>query len=316
MGEDTRYVSHQAANAAALEPRRSAPVEWALHQEPHRHYKVNTGDKWSWQNRDKTRIASVTTVLDGDTDWLLSWAVGKALVAAEAAMNSLGKVRYLLEDEDFGELCEATGLMPNTYRDLKGGIGTAGHEYLEWRLRRLTGRVADPQCALPYGYRRAIDAFLDETGFVAVVDDRGPRVERAVGDEARAVAGTYDAQGRVGCGRFVLESAGPPPLEPIRVASSLHRIDLKSSNTLQPKMLAQLACYERLAVLCGEDRSDYLTIIHIDACGNWTPTSIPTGGPEEEAALAYFDAALVLYRRAPELRKLLSSPYPLEPGDS
>lgn len=273
---------------------------WALHQSPHRHYRHLRDDgKWSWESRDRTRIASVTAVLDGDIDWLLSWAVGKALVAAEAACYG----PWAAECEDFAEACDATGLMPNTYRDLKGAIGTAGHAWLEARLGGYVGDyypgATEPE--LPYGYRLAIDAFLNETGFRCAHDDRGPRVERAVGDEVRAVAGTYDAQGSP-------TKAGP--LHP-----GVHRIDLKSSNTLQPKMAAQVAEYERLAVLCGEELSDYLTIVHIDALGNWTPTSIPTGGPEEAAALSVFDAALTTYRAAPQLRKLLSSPYPLEPGD-
>lgn len=261
-------------------------TEWELRHEPHRAYWRQKGDdKWTWNGRDKTRIASVTTVLDGDIDWLLSWAVGKALVAAESVYNAA--MPY--DPDDFLEVVQATGLMPDTYRDLKGDIGTAGHAYLEWRLTA----AAELPLDLPYGYRLAIDTFLDETGFQAYVDARGPRVERAVGDESRAVAGTYDAAGSP-------TKAGP--LHP-----GVHRIDLKSSNALQPKMLAQLACYERLAVLCGEERSDWLTIVHIDALGNWTPTQISTGGPEEQAALDYFDAALTLYRRAPDLRKLLGS---------
>lgn len=282
---------------------------WELRQEPHRHYRRLRDDgKWAWDNRDRTRIASVTTVLDGDIDWLLSWAVGKALVAAEAAV---GANYFGLHEAEasFIELVEATGLMPDTYRDLKGDIGTAGHAYLEHRLAGWDGPASammvmrDPELSpLPYGYRAAIDAFVAETGFRAAVDERGQRVERAVGDEARAVAGTYDAQG---------SPTKSGPLHP-----GVHRIDLKSSNTLQPKFLAQLACYERMAVLCGEERSDWLTLIHIDACGNWRPVQIPTGGPEEEAALADFDAALARYRLAPTLRKLLlSGEPPTELGD-
>lgn len=252
---------------------------WALHQEPHRHYKVlrEDEDKWTWNGRDKTRIASVTTVLDGDMDRLLGWAVAKAFTAFEAAVGWTPGP----DGPDLGELCQATGLMPDTYRDLKGDIGTAGHAYLE---AALTGSGAPvPEADLPYGYRLAIDAFLDETGAEAVYDERGPRVERAVGDEARAVAGTYDA-----C---------------VTMDGKQHRIDLKSSSILHPKMLAQLATYEALAVLCGEDRSDHLTVIHIDGLGAWKPWSIPTGGPEEADALAYFDAALALYRLGPKLRR-------------
>jgi hypothetical protein len=263
---------------------------WALHQEPHRHYKVlrEADGKWVWQNRDKTRIASVTTILDGDMDRLLGWAVGKAFTAFERVALDRGAIDGL---DDLGELCQATGLMPDTYRDLKGDIGTAGHTWLELRL---TGSSAGEHdfTMLPYGYRLAIDAFIDETGFRAEVDERGPRIERAVGDEARAVAGTYDAQGR--------------PTRACALLPGLHRIDLKSSNSTHPKMFAQLAEYERDAVLCGEDRSDYLTIIHIDALGNWTPSTIPTGGEAEADARAYFDAALALYRLGPKLRKHLA----------
>ncbi len=261
---------------------------WELRQEPHRAYwrtKDDEPDKWTWLGRDRTRIASVTTVLDGDMDRLLGWAVGKAFTAFEHVLHS--RCMGLLPDEDLGELCQATGLMPDTYRDLKGDIGTAGHAYLE---RRLTGGDdCDAVDGLPYGYRSAIDAFLDETGCVAVRDERGPRVERAVGDEERAVAGTYDAQVRA------FNRGG--------LAAGVHRIDLKSSNALHPKQMAQLAEYERLAVLCGEDRSDYLTVVHIDGLGNWKPWSIPTDSAAEDDALAYFDAALRIYRLGPQLRK-------------
>ena len=259
---------------------------WELRQEPHRAYwrtKDDEPDKWTWLGRDKTRIASVTTVLDGDMDRLLGWAVAKAFTAFEAAVGWTPGP----DGPDLGELCQATGLMPDTYRDLKGDIGTAGHSYLE---AALTGSGAPvPEAGLPYGYRLAIDAFLDETGAEAVYDERGPRVERAVGDEARAVAGTYDAQ------VYGKNRGG--------LADGRHRIDLKSSNSLHPKMLAQLATYEALAVLCGEDHSDYLTVIHIDGLGAWKPWSIPTDSAAEADALAYFDAALALYRLGPQLRK-------------
>ncbi len=260
---------------------------WELRQEPHRAYwrtKDDEPDKWTWNGRDRTRIASVTTVLDGDTDRLLGWAVAKAFTAFEAAVGWTPGP----DGPDLGELCQATGLMPDTYRDLKGDIGTAGHSYLEAVLTGCAVPMA-PYEGLPYGYRLAIDSFLDDTGVLPVYDARGPRIERAVGDEARAVAGTYDAQVQA------FNRGG--------LAAGRHRIDLKSSNSLHPKQMAQLATYEALAVLCGEDRSDHLTVVHIDGLGNWKPWSIPTGGAAEADALAYFDAALQLYRLGPRLRK-------------
>ncbi len=262
---------------------------WELRQEPHRAYwrtKDDEPDKWTWNGRDKVRIASVTTVLDGDMDRLLDWAVGKAFTAFEAVAAARGLEFGGLDD--LGELCQATGLMPDTYRDLKGDIGTAGHAYLAAVLAGCAVPMG-PYDGLPYGYRLAIDSFLDETAATPVYDKRGPRIERAVGDEVTAVAGTYDAQVQA------FNRGG--------LAAGVHRIDLKSSNSLHPKQMAQLAEYERLAVLCGEDRSDHLTVVHIDGLGNWKPWSIPTGGAEEQAALAYFDAALAIYRRGPELRK-------------
>ncbi len=265
---------------------------WELRQEPHRAYwrtKEGEPDKWTWNGRDKVRIASVTTVLDGDMDRLLDWAVGKAFTAFEHVLNAHGGV-FGEDNRDLGELCQATGLMPDTYRDLKGDIGTAGHAYLAAVLAGCAVPMG-PYDGLPYGYRLAIDAFLDDTAATPVHDERGPCIERAVGDEVTAVAGTYDAVVTVPAG-------GRGGL-----AAGVHRIDLKSSNSLHPKQMAQLAEYERLAVLCGEDRSDHLTIIHIDGLGNWKPWSIPTGGPEEQSALAYFDAALALYRLGPRLRK-------------
>ncbi len=259
---------------------------WQLHYEPHRHYKVlrEDEDKWVWQNRDKTRIASVTTVLDGDMNRLLGWAVGKAFTAFEAVYGATNP------SFDLGAACQATGLMPDTYRDLKGDIGTAGHAYLAAVLAGCAVPMG-PYDGLPYGYRLAIDAFLDDTAATPVHDERGPCIERAVGDEVTAVAGTYDAVVTVPAG-------GRGGL-----AAGVHRIDLKSSNSLHPKQMAQLAEYERLAVLCGEDRSDHLTVVHIDGLGAWKPWSIPTDSAAEAAALAYFDAALSIYRLGPRLRK-------------
>lgn len=246
-----------------------------LHQTPFRHYKIDG----SWTSAGQ-RVASVTTVLSGSQENLQNWAVNQTAAAFTSAIERW----YGLDDGSDGltwtERAELTNLMPDQVRDAKAAIGTACHTYL---ADRLLGWSACDEA--PYGYRAAIDAFLRDMRPTVVTDQHGPCVERAVGDAARVVAGTYDA--------VVQMYDGPT-----------HRIDLKSSNSLQGKYWAQLAEYERLAVACGETRSDFLTIVHIDGLGNYALHSIPTGGPEEEDALAYFDAALALYRLGPQLGKL------------
>lgn len=261
-------------------------MAWALHQEPHRHYKTtNDKGKETWTANGQ-RIVSVTTVLDGD-DSLTAWAANQALSAGEEAVRRFFPDVSL--DVSLHELAHLMGLMPDQVRDAAGAVGTACHKYLAKRITCLCGvnltkeliqRLTGPRLYvdLSYGYQQAVEAMLQMWRPFACWDKRGWQVERAVGDALRAVAGTYDA-----C---------------VLAAGGRHRIDLKTSSTLSlPKWFAQLATYERCAVLGGEDRSDFLTVVHIDDCGNWTPHSIATGSKEEADALELFDAYLTIYRK-------------------
>lgn len=274
-------------------------TNFKLHHEPHRHYKLQKPDgKWSWQNRDKVRIASVTDVLDKDSA-LTNWAVGNALVAAErVAVQWLDAGPALAGSVlDFALMANLTGLMPNDIRDDKGVIGTAAHHYLGEALQNFPGgsKAAYIDSALPFGYKTAIDIFLADTGFIAAADENGERVERAVGSEELAVAGTYDAQGA--------HNSMEHPIE-----DGVHRIDLKSSNSVQPKHFAQLAAYEHLAIESGEEPSEWLTIIHINALGDWRPYSIKASSTESERAFLLFMSYLNIRRSEAALAKLLKPP--------
>lgn len=266
---------------------------WELHQEPYRHYKRFDADKnkWTWEGRDRQRIASVTTVLGGSTS-LTGWAANNALVAAErASVQWLGAGPPLAKSLlPFGTLAQLTGLMPDSIRDDKGAIGTMAHTYLSAQLIHSSHSPED-FTDLPYGIRTAIDRFLYETGFLPVYDAQGARVERAVGDEVLATAGTYDAQGE--------------PQTFAQLNAGVHRIDAKTSNTVQAKHFAQLAIYERLAQAVGESPSEWLTIIHLTPLGEWVPYSIAANSVEATLALNTFYAYLAIYRGENTLAKLL-----------
>lgn len=267
---------------------------WALHETPHRHYKYLGDDgKWRWQI-GKQRIAGVTSILDAEADALLSWHGGQVATAYTAAAETwLGAGPVLAESVlSLGELAALTGHMPNDVRDAKAAIGTRMHEYLADRLAGVSGPGRSVYEDLPYGLCVAVYDFIRDHGACPVFDHLGSRVERAVGSVKRAVGGTYDAQvwmetGKHGCVRM------------------RHRIDLKSSNTVQPKHFAQVAEYERCAVECGESPSDYLTIVHIQPSGHYDLYSIAVASPEHELALAVFDAHLLNHRGLPALGKLL-----------
>ncbi len=271
-------------------------IRWALHQEPHRHYKhLGDNGKWSWNGYDKRRIASVTQVLDGEQDRLTQWATGQALVAGErVATTWLGAAPCLSASVlSFSQLAALTGVMPNDVRDAKARSGTLMHTYAAARLSGSDTAVEH----LPYGLKTAIDAFMRDSGACAVIDSHGPRVERAVGDSSLAVAGTYDAQISV----LAPSSHAEPRLQPGR-----HRLDFKQSRTLQPKMLAQVAGYEALARVCGEEPSDYLTLVHLDPTGDYRTYSIRCGDQDHACALHAFHAAVDMYRYLPRLAKLLT----------
>lgn len=271
------------------------PTGWTLHDEPYRHYKATINGKPTW-TIDKRRIASVTTVLGGH-DNLAGWAASQALTAAEAAVNGLGLDEYAPGwprtsqcDEDgvlldqpasFAELAYRTGSMPDQVRDIAAARGTEAHTYL---AARLIG-VPRPYTCLPYGYRAALEEWLREWKPVPVSDERGLRIERAVGDHELAVAGTYDAQ--------------------VCVGSRVHRIDLKSSRTITSKHFAQLAAYERCARACGEGPSDRLTVVQIDGTGHCRTYTIATYSDAHTQALREFDAHLTIYRGSPAVAKLL-----------
>lgn len=277
---------------------------WTLRQPPeygHRHYAVSVnGAKPVWNGAGKRRIVSVTKVLDGDAGSLLGWATSHAVYAAEQTMQTWFGVSAAYEASSvlsFGELCKLSGLMPDDIRDAKGATGTALHEYAAAWLKGEDCTV-EQLAALPYGLRCAVDAFHGDHDPRPLYDVHGPRVERAVGDYRRAVAGTYDAQVRLWTGQGAAEHLiGQRPI---------HRIDYKQSNSVRGSMFAQLAAYERMARGCGEQRSHFLTVVHCDDCGNFKLHTIPAAGEPYKLALSVFDAALTLYRGNPQLGKLLS----------
>lgn len=265
---------------------------WELRQEPHRSYWYTPeGGKPSWNGAGGKRIVSVTDVLDGGQNQLTGWAARQGVAAGEMVVR-----RYIGSDGaldavdalplSFGELAALQPEHPDTYRDHKAALGTRLHNYLADRL--IGVRKGEMQYPLPYGLREAVDGFMTHYQPYAIIDEQGPRVERAVGHWLRAVAGTYDGQ------LFI------PGLEP-----GAHRIDAKTSNMLQPKHWAQVAEYERLAVGCGEEASDWLTLLHFTPMGECKPYSIKVGGAENRLALSLFDAHLHIYRGQPKLAALL-----------
>lgn len=277
---------------------RGTSDKWALHQEPHRHYKLN--DSWSIGG---VRIAGVTSVLDAGQDALTAWATSTTLAAAENAVCDWFDADVPLATSvlSFGELVALGGRMPNDIRDAAAVTGTRLHHYIAERLssacEAFEGAAAneDYDCmdddsaplALPYGLVAAVEAYLDEHQPYPCHDHAGPRVERCVGSRPFAYAGTYDAQVWMG------------------VNAGRHRLDLKSSNTVQPKHLAQLAGYEEAARECGEEPSDFLTVLHVNRCGDYKLHTIPATGQPYALAVGVFHAHLVNHRGVPALAKLL-----------
>lgn len=273
--------------------------EWELREPPqykHRHYAVSVdGKKAVWNGADKQRIVSVTTVLDGGQDRLTDWAARQGVAAGEmVARRWLGADDALDESVlAFGELAALQPEHPHTYRDLKAQQGTALHNYLAASLVDDRREQCSAALGLPYGLRAAVDGFCEQWQPSPVCDLRGPRVERAVGDYERAVAGTYDGQVRMERpegGRY----------------TDVHRMDAKSSNMLQPKHFAQVSEYEREAVLGGEEPSDWLTVAHFTPLGEYHVYSIAVGSAEHRIAQGVFDAALTIHRSTPLLAKLLT----------
>lgn len=278
-------------------------TEWTLHHEPFRHYKAtNAAGKSTWNGANKQRIVSVTTVLDGD-DRLVNWAAQTTLGAAEhTARTFFAGVDQALDVStlSFGQLARTTGLLPDQIKDDAGSEGSAAHIYLAARLQGYAPGLAAGSMLTPYGIRQGIEDFMRDYRPEPLQDGRGLRVERVVGDFDRAVAGTYDAQ---------LTLKGP--LSP--GDHWLHRIDLKSSRSMQPKFFAQLAEYERLAVLCGEEPSDFLTVLHVDRAGNARLYPIKVGSRDHKDALALFDAHLAIYRLSPRIAKEVIGPIGKDP---
>lgn len=278
--------------------------KWSLHQEPHRHYKVvGPKGKPTW-NSNGQRIVSVTTVLDGD-DTLREWSASQALAAGEQVSRTFMDGDAALDGSllSFGQLAYTTGMMPRQIKEAAGDNGTLLHTYVARRLEGLTReQVEYAYSDVPYGLRQSAEEFLRVYKPYPVVDDFGPRVERAVGDEERAVAGTYDAQVTMN-----VASVDRPAWDE-RFLRPAHRIDVKQSRTIQPKHFAQLAEYEREALLNGENPSDYLTVVHMDHAGNVRLYSIEAGSAQHKRALDLFDAHLTIYRNDRSLYKDIIKP--------
>lgn len=62
-----------------------------------------------------------------------------------------------------------------------------------------------------------------------------------------------------------------------------------------------------MAVACGEESSDFLTLLHIDDAGNFKLYSIEVGSTAHKQALDLWHAYLQIKRLTPPLAKLLSS---------
>lgn len=258
---------------------------WTLHQEPHRHYKVLLpgAKKPSWQIKGVGRIVSTTTVLDNASQ-LTGWAASQSTAAGyQVAVDWFGAGPALSTSLlSFGELCALQPEWPDNVRDRAANQGTLAHHYL---AERLSGEATGDCVALPYGLRCAIDDFVRDAQPFAVIDELGVRAERCVGNIENGVAGTYDAQ--------------------VVMLDGVHRLDLKSSRTVQPTYFAQVADYERSAVMQGEQPSDWLSILHVDRLGGFKLHSIPVGGAAHVRALRLFDSYLDIHRSTPELAKLL-----------
>lgn len=253
------------------------PDVWTLHTEPHRHYKLNG----SWSIKGVGHIVSITSVLDSASG-LADWSARQAVAACEdVACDWLGAEAPLRDSVlSFAELARLQRAWPDNVRDEAGARGTAAHAYFAARMDHSI------TVACPYGFRTAIDLFASHEMPIPIYDDAGPRLERAVGDAGRAVAGTYDGQVVIRRGKQL-------------------RLDVKTSRTVCAKHFAQLAAYERCAVLCGEEPSDYLTVLHLLPTGTYQLYSIEEGSPEHDTALALFDAHLAIYRATPKLDKLI-----------
>lgn len=267
--------------AVDIEPQ---PHTWELHQEPHRHYKVAGGKlkKPTWNGAGKKRIVSVTTMLGGDTDSLTGWAARQALAAGEWVVNHMldGSEDLMASLLSFGQMAELSGIMPDDVRDDKAESGNAAHEYL---YQRLVGQEFVYTGDAPYGLRVAIEDYLAEYQPEPVA------AEQAVGSYELALAGTFDA--------LVYHTTA----DGSHILPKLHMLDLKQSNSIQPKMWSQLACYHHLNLVCGGQPADFLSILHIDALGNGTVYSIAVGSKEHAAADADWRAALVRHHSAPIL---------------
>lgn len=242
--------------------------EWTLHEEPHRHYKCDG----SWNGAAKQRIASVTQVLDGDNA-LVNWATGQTLVAAQWVVDEFYAPAVQLPDWTFAELAHLSGLMPDQIRDAKGASGTAIHQYF---YAKMTGAAVLPDA--PYGLRQAVDGWLADARPECI------EAESIVGCRRRAIAGTFDAL--------------------VELDDGVHLLDLKQSNSLHPKHFAQLAAY--LSMRTTLPAVKYLSLLHIDDCGNHRLRSIAVGSPAHLAADAYFDGALAQHRTAKVLKKVLA----------
>lgn len=146
------------------------PFTVTLHQDPHRHYKVNG----SW-NIGKRRIAGVTTVLGDQADFLSKWAAGQAFLAAEK-FGAPADVATLAYERGWG---------PDAIRDAGGRRGDAAHLVFAALCR---GEQAPLELVtdLTWPYVRGLELA------VADLDLRGGDSEVPVASVKHAYAGTLD----------------------------------------------------------------------------------------------------------------------------
>ncbi len=203
--------------------------DWELLQEPHRHYR-HLG-KWSI---GKTRIVSVTQVLDAADDRLQQWMLGQAYIAGEkdGAAPGLAARAY------------ARGHGPEAIRDKAAVLGTISHKALEkmalggWSNASDEARLFAQLGVRVEGGQEIRVPALDITPamlwprFRALEDfwrayaPAPSENEVAVGSVKHAYAGTFDMTARIG---------GYP---------GLSLVDAKNTNMLSWRHPVQLAGYE------------------------------------------------------------------------
>lgn len=172
----------------------------------------------------------------------------------------------------------ASKLTVNHVKDDAGARGTSVHDALELWANQGVMPVPETYPENEQGYVRGLVNFLQDSKITPV------RTEVMVGSLEREYAGRFDLDALSGghevCVHLTEKGRGDKRAE---MTPGFYRLDLKTSKDVYVEHFIQLAMYEKAAVECGYEKSDFQAVVNVKEDGRYQVKIAPQPASTEAA---------------------------------